>query len=171
MGVADMVRDAIVTEGGISKEEANNQIWLVDKHGLILKSHDDKINNAQRCYAKEDKDWEGVDTLNLKEIIARVKPQVLVGTSTKAGAFTEEVVREMARHVDRPAIFPLSNPTRLHEAHPGDINSWTEGKALIATGSPFSPVEFNGKKYEVCRFLPLCPPHTRLTQLESISTS
>lgn len=82
-------------------------------------------------------------------IIAAVKPHVLVGTSTKPKAFTEGAIREMARHVRRPIVLPLSNPTRLHEADPADINAWTEGRALIATGSPFPPVRWRGVEYVV----------------------
>lgn len=100
-------------------------------------------------FAREDPDWEGRSHNDLLSVIKEVKPHVLVGTSTKAKAFTEEVVKEMAKHVDRPIIFPLSNPTRLHEADPKDLNEWTKGKALIATGSPFPPVEYDGKEYEV----------------------
>jgi len=81
--------------------------------------------------------------------VKEVKPHVLIGTSTVPKIFTEEIIKEMAKHVDRPMIFPLSNPTRLHEAEPKDINEWTKGKALITTGSPFPPVEYDGKKYEV----------------------
>lgn len=79
----------------------------------------------------------------------KVKPHALIGTSTKPNSFTEEVIREMAKHVDKPIVFPLSNPTRLHEAQPEDINRWTDGRALIATGSPFPPVDRNGGKYEI----------------------
>lgn len=82
-------------------------------------------------------------------VVKEVKPHVLIGTSTKPGAFTKEIVQEMAKHVERPIIFPLSNPTKLHEAKPQDLFNWTEGKVLVATGSPFSPAEYNGKKYEV----------------------
>ena len=82
-------------------------------------------------------------------VVKEVKPHVLIGTSTKPGAFTQEIVQEMAKHVERPIIFPLSNPTKLHEAKPQDLFNWTEGKVLVATGSPFSPAEYNGKKYEV----------------------
>lgn len=122
---------------------------MVDKPGLLLQSHGDNLTSAQRDYARPDSEWEGVDTTSLAAIIAHVKPHVLIGTSTKPKAFTEEVVREMAKHVERPIILPLSNPTRLHEATPEDINAWTCGKALIATGSPFHPVSWEGQTYEV----------------------
>ena len=82
----------------------------------------------------------------------RVKPHVLIGTSTQPGAFTEVVIKEMAKHVDKPIVFPLSNPTRLAEAHPQDITNWTQGRALIATGSPFPSVEYNGAKMEIGTF-------------------
>lgn len=82
-------------------------------------------------------------------MVKEVKPHVLIGTSTKPKAFTEPIIREMAKHVERPIVFPLSNPTRLHEACPEDINRWSDGQALIATGSPFPPVERNGTKYEI----------------------
>jgi malate dehydrogenase (oxaloacetate-decarboxylating) len=82
-------------------------------------------------------------------VIKEVKPHVLIGTSTVPKSFTREIITEMASHVERPIIFPLSNPTRLHEADPKDINEWSKGKALIATGSPFPPVTYEGKEYEV----------------------
>lgn len=109
----------------------------------------DKLTPAQHPYARKDSEWEGKKHDDLLEIVKEVKPHILIGTSTKPGAFTEEVVKEMAKHVDRPIIFPLSNPTKLHEAQPGDLFKWTDGKALMATGSPFDPVEYNGTKYEV----------------------
>ena len=107
------------------------------------------MTHAQVPFARDDADWKGKDHSDLLSVIKEVKPHVLIGTSTKPKAFTQEIVQEMASHVDRPIIFPLSNPTRLHEANPKDLNDWTKGKALIATGSPFPPVEYNGKKYEV----------------------
>lgn len=148
-GIADQVRDAIAAESGKSKEEAAKQIWCVDKPGLLLKSHKDKLTHAQIPYAREDSDWEEKAHDDLLSVIKEVKPHVLIGTSTKPKAFTQEIVQEMASHVDRPIIFPLSNPTRLHEADPKDINEWTKGKALIATGSPFPPVRYNDREYEV----------------------
>lgn len=109
----------------------------------------DKLSIAQKPFARRSSEWEGKDSHSLQSIIAEVKPHVLIGTSTKPGAFTQEVVREMCRHVDRPLIFPLSNPTRLHEAKPQDIAEWSEGRALVATGSPFPPVRYGGKEIEV----------------------
>lgn len=147
-GIADQFRDA-VAEGGKSKEEARKQVWLMDKAGLLLQSHGDKLTSAQKGYARSDDEYSSIDTTDLVAVIREVKPHVLVGCSTKPKAFTEDAVREMAKHVERPIIFPLSNPTRLHEADPKDINDWTDGKALISTGSPFPPVSRAGKEYEI----------------------
>jgi malate dehydrogenase (oxaloacetate-decarboxylating) len=146
-GIADQVRDAIAADSGKSKEEAAKQIWCVDKPGLLLKSHGDTLTPAQVNFARDDEEWKDKDHKGLLSVIKEVKPHVLIGTSTRPKAFTEEIIKEMASHVDRPIVLPLSNPTRLHEADPKDINEWTKGKALIATGSPFPPVEYNGKKY------------------------
>jgi malate dehydrogenase (oxaloacetate-decarboxylating) len=147
-GIADQMCDAMALEGFRSKEEAAKQIWCFDKIGVILASKQDKLTEAQHRYAKSDDMWKG-DSDSLLGLIKAVKPHILIGTSTKPGAFTEEIVREMAKHVDRPIIFPLSNPTRFHEAKPEDLIKWTDGKALVATGSPFPPVEYNGKTYEI----------------------
>ncbi|KAF2434693.1 hypothetical protein EJ08DRAFT_668176 [Tothia fuscella] len=148
-GIADQLRDAIAVETENSKEDANRQIWCFDKPGLLLKSQKNELTTAQAQYAREDDEWSGKGHQNLLDVIKEVKPHVLIGTSTKPGAFTEEVVREMARHVERPTIFPLSNPTKLHEAVPEDLFKWTDGKVLCATGSPFDAVEYNGTKYEI----------------------
>lgn len=148
-GIADQIKDAIAVETNKSKEDAGKQIWCVDKPGLLLQSKKDQLTPAQISYAREDSEWEGKDHNDLLSVVKEVKPHVLIGTSTKPGAFTKEIVQEMAKHVDRPIIFPLSNPTKLHEAKPQDLFNWTEGKVLVATGSPFSPAEYNGKKYEV----------------------
>jgi malate dehydrogenase (oxaloacetate-decarboxylating) len=148
-GIADQVSDAIAVESDMSKEEALKQIFCVDKPGLLLESMKDHLTPAQQPYARKDSEWEGKKHDDLVEIMREVKPHILIGTSTKPKAFTEQVIKEMAKHVERPIVFPLSNPTQLHEADPADIFKWTEGKALMATGSPFDPVEYKGTKYEV----------------------
>lgn len=112
---------------------------------------ENSLTIGQGLFARDEMEWQGKDHKDLLTIIREVKPHVLIGTSTKPKAFTEEVVREMSKHVERPIILPLSNPTRLHEADPKDVYKWSEGRALIATGSPFPPVDYNGKKYEVGR--------------------
>lgn len=149
-GIADQIRDAMAVESGKSKEAAAQQIWCVDKPGVLLQSLKDDITIAQRPYLKDDSEWSKVDTTSLQDIIAKVKPHVLIGTSTQPRSFTKEVVQEMAKHVERPIIFPLSNPTRLHEADPKDLFHWTDGRVLTATGSPFPPVEMkDGRKREI----------------------
>lgn len=146
-GIADMITDAIATASSKSKEEAAKQIWCIDKPGLLLKSHGDKLTMAQRPYARTEDSWkEGTD---LHAVIKTVHPHVLIGTSTKPNTFTQPIVEEMASHVERPIIFPLSNPTRLHEAKPKDLIEWTKGKALVATGSPFPAVEYGGKTIQI----------------------
>ncbi len=149
-GIADQIRDAIAVESEKSKEEAAKQIWCVDKPGVLLQSQKDDLTPAQHPYARPDDEWNNTDKKSLLDVIKKVRPHVLIGTSTKPKMFNKEVVQEMAKHVDRPIIFPLSNPTRLHEADPKDLFEWTDGKVLTATGSPFPPVEMkNGRKREI----------------------
>ncbi|KAI1871100.1 hypothetical protein JX265_006140 [Neoarthrinium moseri] len=147
VGIADQVRDAIATYKGCSREHAAKQIWLIDKPGLLTTKTND-LSQAQKIYAKDDSDGKG-----LLDVVKEVKPNVLIGTSTKPKSFTEEIVKEMAKHTKRPVILPLSNPTRLHEAVPEDLLKWTDGKALVATGSPFKPVKGpwgkDGKEIEI----------------------
>ncbi|KAH3920493.1 malic enzyme [Parastagonospora nodorum] len=148
-GIADQIKDAIAQNTGKSTTEAGQQIWCVDKPGLLLQGKKDQLTPAQAPYARNDKEWEGKEHQDLLSVVKGVKPHVLIGTSTKPGAFSEDVVREMSKHVERPIIFPLSNPTRLHEAKPQDLYDWTDGKVLVATGSPFPPVKHNGKEYDI----------------------
>lgn len=146
-GIAEQVQAGIAAESDTSKDVTKRNIWCIDRDGVLLDNMD--LSIAQKPFARPASEWHNKDTKTLRTIIAEVKPHVLIGTSTKPGAFTQEVIEEMAQHVERPIIFPLSNPTRLHEAQPGDINEWTKGRALIATGSPFPPVQYNGQEYEV----------------------
>ncbi|KAL6887729.1 malate dehydrogenase [Trichoderma longibrachiatum] len=136
VGIADQVRDAIATEQNISHDKASQQIWLIDKDGLLTTKSD--VSAAQKGYVKDASEWS--DNTSLLSVVQQVNPNILIGTSTVPGAFTEEVVKAMHENAPRPIIFPLSNPTRLHEAKPADLLNWTNGKALVATGSPFEPV-------------------------------
>lgn len=147
-GIADQICDAFV-RGGLSQEDAHRRFWLVDRHGLLVDDMSDLLP-FQRPYARargELGGWTIKDALNitLQEVVDTVKPTILIGCSTVHGAFTESVVRSMAAHVERPIVLPLSNPTHLSEADPKDLLAWTQGKALIATGSPFAPVSYQGK--------------------------
>ncbi|SCW04475.1 LAFE_0H14356g1_1 [Lachancea fermentati] len=140
LGIADQIVNHMVTHG-LSKEEARSKIFLMDRRGLIMDSMESVSSPAQYLYAKPDEEWDGVNTTSLLDVVSRVKPTCLIGCSTQAGAFNKAVVQEMHKHNPRPIIFPLSNPTRLHEAVPEDLMRWTNFDALVATGSPFPPVE------------------------------
>ncbi|KAI8147866.1 hypothetical protein BJV82DRAFT_698354 [Fennellomyces sp. T-0311] len=155
-GIADNIRTYLETHCNLSKEEAVKRIWCIDKPGLLTKDltqGDYMVSDEQRVYARsseEFKDWEmSNEHPQLLDVVKNVKPTVLIGCSTVPGAFTEEIVRTMAEHCDHPIIFPLSNPTQLHEAKPVDLFEWTQGKVFVATGSPFDPVEYDGKKYQI----------------------
>jgi len=152
VGIADQIRDAIV-ESGYSQEEACRRIWLIDRPGLLTDDMDD-LRDYHRPYARPaaevrdlERDPEG--GISLLEAVRHVRPTILVGTSTVQGAFTEQVVREMHQHVQRPFILPMSNPTSLAEAVPADLLHWTDGQALIVTGSPFDSVKRGGVSYHI----------------------
>ncbi|KAJ9122865.1 hypothetical protein QFC24_003903 [Naganishia onofrii] len=151
LGIARQIRDAMVLVDGTDPKDAAQKFWLVDKNGLIKKGLGDKIrSDIEDDFIRKEEDWGADEETHLLEVVKKVKPTVLIGTSTAKGAFTEDVLREMAKHTDQPIIFPLSNPTRLAECTPEDAQSWTNGKALVSTGSPFPPVDLgNGKKYIV----------------------
>ncbi|KAF7302697.1 Malic enzyme [Mycena chlorophos] len=154
LGIARQLRDAIVSTDGLSVEEATSLFYLIDRYGLIKQSlSGDKVREDQQAWARSDEEWAGVKEngngeIGLLEVVKKVKPTVLIGTSTHAGAFTREVVEAMAEGCDRPIILPLSNPSKLVEINPKDANDWTHGKALLATGSPFPPAKMpNGRDY------------------------
>jgi malate dehydrogenase (oxaloacetate-decarboxylating) len=136
---------------GLSEMEATRQFWCVDKQGLLADDMSD-LRDFQKPYARPRSEvggWGKHGTIGLAEVVERVRPTILVGTSTVGGAFTEQIVREMARHVDRPMIFPISNPTERIEAVPGDVIRWTDGRGLVATGTPWDPVSYKGTSYAI----------------------
>jgi malate dehydrogenase (oxaloacetate-decarboxylating) len=153
LGIARQIRDGMVKIDNVSHSDATKAFYLMDRHGLVKESLGENLRSGQEEFARPDSDWEGAATdgngeVGLLEVVRKAKPTVMVGCSTKKGAFTEEVVKEMAKWTDRPVIMPLSNPGRLAEVDPKDANDWTKGKALMATGSPFPPCKQpNGKEY------------------------
>jgi malate dehydrogenase (oxaloacetate-decarboxylating) len=164
IGIADLIRDVMIDEG-LSADEATRRFWCVDVDGLLTNHMGDRLHGYQATYARpaaEVKGWRrGADAkessraggdvkgsahdgIELAEVIRQVRPTMLIGTSEAAGAFTEAIVRDMARHTDRPIILPLSSPAAHAEATPADLIAWTDGRALIATGSPFTPITHKG---------------------------
>ncbi|PEN89402.1 NAD-dependent malic enzyme [Bacillus cereus] len=150
IGIADQVRDAMVRVG-VSEEESYKRFWCIDRNGLVTDNMEDLLD-FQIPYARKEaevSEWKQNDVIGLAEVVKHVKPTILIGTSTVAGAFKEEIIKEMASHIERPIILPMSNPTPLAEAKPADLIEWTEGRALVATGSPFEPVTYNGVTYVI----------------------
>lgn len=152
IGNADQMVDTMVLEG-LSREEAYERFWTIDYRGLLTDETPDVLK-FQIPYVRNSEEVKNWDTdenglITLLEVVRKVKPTILIGTSGQAGAFTEEIIKEMAKHVERPVIMPMSNPTMLAEAVPENLIKWTDGKALIATGSPFANVEYKGVSYEI----------------------
>ncbi|MGD8191511.1 NAD-dependent malic enzyme [Brevibacillus ginsengisoli] len=150
IGVAEQIRDEMV-RGGLSQKEATSRFWAIDRPGLLLQSMED-LRDFQKPFARpveEVDDWnkDAEGKISLLEVVQRVHPTILIGTSTVGGSFTKEIVKAMAAHTDHPIILPLSNPTAKSEAKPSDLIEWTDGKALVATGSPFEPVHYKGVTY------------------------
>jgi malate dehydrogenase (oxaloacetate-decarboxylating) len=153
IGVAEQLRDALITEG-LPPQEAASRLWCLDRHGLLT-GDAVEMREFQAPYARSAAEVDGwtrdpaLGGIALEEVVERVRPTVLIGTSGRADAFTEPVVRRMAAAVKRPIILPMSNPTTLAEAVPADLLAWTDGRALIATGSPFEPVVYQGTTYTI----------------------
>lgn len=176
-GIADQIRDQMM-RSGLTKEEAISRIWLVDLPGLLTTDMTDDLLFYQRDYAKNINDVANyartkVDVsvesqtrfpemasilmkqnaaqgiIDLATVVSEVKPTILIGTSTTPGAFTENIVRDMAANVEHPIIFPLSNPTLLHEATPAHLIEWTDGRVFVATGAPFDDVIYKGVTYKI----------------------
>jgi malate dehydrogenase (oxaloacetate-decarboxylating) len=139
---------------GLSQSESIDRFWCFGRRGLLTKEASGSMRDFQRPYARSETEvagWKRDDngTIGLAEAVRRIRPTILIGTSTMAGAFTEEIVRLMAEFVERPVIMPLSNPTALSEAVPDDLIQWTAGRGLIATGSPFAPATYKGITYTI----------------------
>jgi len=152
LGVADMMRDQMILEG-LSPEEATRRFYPLGSRGLLTDDFPSLLD-FQQPYARSRMElaWARTgDRIGLSEVVSNVHPTMIIGTSTHAGAFTEDIVREMAAHVDRPIIMPLSNPTSKAEALPEDLIRWTDGRVLTATGSPFEPVTYGGCIYEIAQ--------------------
>jgi malate dehydrogenase (oxaloacetate-decarboxylating) len=174
IGIADQIHDQMVRDG-LDSRQATRQIWVVDLPGLLTDDMLDGMLDYQRPYvrpAAEAADWERspvqIDPaasvrwpemaalqqahaesgiIGLQTVVRKVKPTILIGTSTAHGAFTKQVVEAMSAGADRPVIFPLSNPTSKIEAMPADIITWSSGRALIATGLPIGPFDYDGVTY------------------------
>ncbi|WP_278951679.1 malolactic enzyme [Lactobacillus apis] len=147
-GIVEQVY-AEMLQMGMKPDEARKHFYLVDKQGLLFEDIPD-LTPAQKPFVRKKAEFAHPEQLiDLKSVVQAVHPDILVGTSTRSGAFTQEIVTEMAAHTERPIIFPLSNPTQLAEAKAQDLIQWTKGKALVATGIPADPVEYQGTKYEI----------------------
>mgnify|MGYP000987758020 FL=1 len=145
-GIAHQIYEEFIQQG-LTSDEAKQHIYLVDKQGLLTDNMPD-LTEGQQFFARRSCEL-NQPLPTLQDAVTALHPTVLIGTSTRTGAFTEEIVREMAAHTKRPIIFPLSNPTELAEATAADLIEWTEGRALIATGIPSKPVNYKGVIYTI----------------------
>ena len=155
-GIADLLVSAMI-EQGLTADQARRRIYAFNRYGLLVEGVEG-IRPSQLPFVRRRHDldgWQlsasGSAPISLLDVVRNAGITVLVGTSAQAGAFTEEVVREMARHTPRPVIFPLSNPTSRSEAAPADLLCWTDGRALVGTGSPFAPVDFGGSSVRIAQ--------------------
>jgi malate dehydrogenase (oxaloacetate-decarboxylating) len=152
-GIAEAIIAQMVSEG-ISDQQARSQVYMVDRWGLLQEGMPNLLDFQQRLVQKHEntKEWENEGTgYSLLDVMRNAKPTVLVGVSGAPGLFSQEVIEEMHKHCKRPIVFPLSNPTSRVEATPNDIIRWTNGEALVATGSPFAPVVHEGKTYPIAQ--------------------
>lgn len=147
-GIADRIFREMVAQG-LSEKEARNHFYMVDKQGLLFDDMDD-LTPEQKPFARARSEFDNPEKLNnLTAAVMAVRPTILVGTSTAPKTFTKEIVKAMASWCEHPIIFPLSNPTELAEATAEDIIKWSDGKAMVATGIPAEPVEYNGVTYVI----------------------
>ena len=154
IGIASALRQVMIDDG-LSPDEATARFYATGRNGLLT-SDQATMRDFQVGYARpaaEVAGWQrdASGRIDLAEVVAHARPTMLIGTSTQTGTFTENLVRGMAAHTERPIIMPLSNPTSLSEAHPADLIRWTGGRALVATGSPFPPVSYDGRSYQIAQ--------------------
>jgi malate dehydrogenase (oxaloacetate-decarboxylating) len=153
IGITNLLAQ-FIQDRGVSAEEAGSRFYAIDRYGLVTERGKD-VRPEQLPYARKEEEVKGWSSqkgeITLTDVVRNAKPTVLIGVSGQAGAFTEEAVREMAKHANRPVIFPLSNPTSRSEATPQDLMDWTQGRALIGTGSPFEPINVSGKTVHIAQ--------------------
>lgn len=152
-GIAEMIISQTQREG-LSEEAARQKVFMVDRFGLLTDKMPNLLPFQTKLVQKRENlsDWDtDSDVLSLLDVVRNVKPDILIGVSGQTGLFTEEIIREMHKHCPRPIVMPLSNPTSRVEATPQDIIAWTEGNALVATGSPFNPVVWKDKIYPIAQ--------------------
>ena len=152
-GIAELIINAMIVEG-LTDSQARARVFMVDRIGLLTQGMTDLLDFQERLvqFSSDLKEWEltsGSAYANLMDVISNTQASILIGVSGKPGLFTEEVIRGMLASCPRPIILPLSNPSQHVEAHPQDVVTWTDGKAIVATGSPFEEVEHNGKPFEI----------------------
>ncbi|MFN8030400.1 MAG: NAD-dependent malic enzyme [Dermatophilaceae bacterium] len=156
IGIANLIRDTMLRTGASeTEEEAYSRFYAIGINGLYVDDQPE-LMPFQRPYARaraDLADWAVADPnhITLADVIRNARPTILIGTSTRGGAFTRAIVEEMASYCARPIIFPLSNPTSRAEATPADLLTWTDGRALVATGSPFGPVDHDGVRYTIAQ--------------------
>jgi malate dehydrogenase (oxaloacetate-decarboxylating) len=155
IGIADALRQEMISDG-LTPDEATARIYALGSRGLLTTDYAGTLRDFQVPYARradETGSWrrDADGCVGLAEVVARTRPTLLIGTSTQPGVFSEPIVTEMAAHVERPVIMPLSNPTARSEGIPADLIAWTRGRALVATGSPFPPVSYGGVRYEIAQ--------------------
>jgi malate dehydrogenase (oxaloacetate-decarboxylating) len=157
IGVADYILQAMITEG-MEETKARRHFFILDSKGLLLTTRTD-LSEAQQKFAQPaaelaslDKNAsEGGEKIGFDEVVRNISATILIGVSSQPNQFTEPIVKQMANNIDRPIIFPLSNPSDRAEAAPKDLIQWTEGRALIATGTEFPPVPFNDKTFKIAQ--------------------
>lgn len=152
-GIAEQIILQMVAEG-LTDAEARARVFMVDRFGLITENQPNLLDFQRKLAQKAEvvEQWANIDeVISLLDVVQNAKPTVLIGVSGQPGLFTEQIIKTMAQHCERPIVMPLSNPTSRVEAVPADIVQWTEGRALIATGSPFAPVNYQGKLYHIAQ--------------------